>query len=58
MRINRMVIESGVDVLISLWFGRKDLGFDYILVGMVVRWGVVIGFFFLFFLNVNFYGRV
>lgn len=49
MRINRMVIESGVDVLISLWFGRKDLGFDYILVGMVVRWGVVIGFFFFIF---------
>ncbi|WP_297498448.1 Ribonuclease P protein component 3 [Thermococcus sp.] len=44
MRVNRAAIESGVDALISPWFGRKDSGFDHTLAGMASRRNVAIGF--------------
>jgi ribonuclease P/MRP protein subunit RPP1 len=58
MRVNRMAIESGVDALISPWFGRKDPGFDHTLAGMAARRGVAIGFSLSPLLNANPYGKV
>ncbi|MBP1911965.1 Ribonuclease P protein component 3 [Thermococcus stetteri] len=57
MRVNRMAIESGVDALISPWFGRKDPGFDHTLAGMAARRGVAIGFSLSPLLNANPYSR-
>lgn len=57
MRVNRMAIESGVDALISPWFGRKDPGFDHTLAGMAARREVAIGFSLSLLLNANPYGR-
>ncbi|AMQ19095.1 Ribonuclease P protein component 3 [Thermococcus peptonophilus] len=57
MRINRMAIESGVDALISPWFGRKDPGFDHTLARMAARRGVAVGFSLSPLLNTNPYGR-
>jgi ribonuclease P/MRP protein subunit RPP1 len=57
MRVNRTAIESGVDAVISPWFGRKDPGFDHTLAGMAARRNVAIGFSLSPLLNTNPYGR-
>ena len=57
MRVNRAAIESGVDALISPWFGRKDPGFDHTLAGMASRRGVAVGFSLSPLLRLNSYER-
>ncbi|NJE09722.1 Ribonuclease P protein component 3 [Thermococcus sp. MAR1] len=58
MRVNRAVLEAGVDALISPWLGRKDPGFDHILARIAARRNVAIGFSLAPLLGANPYERV